>query len=77
MMLGVLLILLSHRYLESVVSVLYFSWLKLFLWLLYLALKFVSVLPMYTAVLPSCVTVAWYTIVSVQQLPGIGHVVLF
>ena len=60
MMLGVLFKLLSHRYLESVVSVLYFSWLKLFLWLLYLVLNVVSVLPMYVAVLPSsCFTVAW------------------
>ena len=75
---GFSFILLSHRYFDSVVSFLYFSCLKLFLWLLNLNLKFVWVAPMYIAFLLSwSLTVAWYIIFSAQQLPGIGHFYLF
>ena len=42
----------SQTYLESVVSLLYFSRWKLFLWFANRFLKFVSVHPMYSALLP-------------------------
>ena len=48
-----------------------------FLWLLYLYLNSVSVLPMYSAFPSSCCTEAWYITLLVQHSPGTGHVGLF
>ena len=64
-----------QMYSLSVVAFLLSLWLKLDLCAVYLVLKVFSVRPMYDSSLWLSwrVTVAWYTMLSVRQLPSSGH----
>ena len=64
-----------RTYLQSSVSLSYFSWSNDLLWLLYLSLNFTLVNPIYATCSFSKDTVALYVMQLERQFPSSGHLV--